>query len=1505
MINIHPIQQLVLDLQFIGIKESNNYLFDKASNLSNNRISSVLSKFFDEPRFSELHFEFQTLDLDLGVIPYEQFEDKFIEKLIEAITLKFKDVLENSKNDYVLKDTVQNYYEIIKYYLLNGRLPWWSTKFHNNNIKSIFDEFILKHPQHFTTLLYEIGGNENVRKRLAYSLPIHLVKNIIKILKPSEFEYYFNYHDYIININKKEKFINESESDLSKAIWYNIISYILTDSSSVFEKKEFLKRNLQGISSYYNIEYLKLLSLIYFATINITPSFNSEIYKFSKDIENIFYEVNNEISNDIDKVEYFNPLYNKNNINQIQRNVINDDVINGLYILNYYINYGSLPKGFEHYNINDLKNIFNNIFIKDQLIIEKFLLNISFKPGMGNRIFNVLNAINFKFAIDIIIKPSIQYSINDLHKSFIQLLISQNRSTTIYLSDDWKIKLLNLVYSYKFSIDYAKIFNLYLKKYATENQVSIFIAVEIYYKDLLIQNNQHLINKLLEVKNEIVDEYNQINLEFDIQSDKGIIDLVKFIIDNGFVPWWGSQFMKNNFQITLENYLDNNTNDFIYLLLYAYKSGKTKTRFISLIGEDKIYDLLYDLIKNDENVNFYKYVEQIFNESENLLIHKRIFIDILWETLIEHNYSINSPNYLLIKYFKYLNITLKKPLFNIIEDVFKNKLNDENQFYKDRLIEILKDLNIYFSENNYYQKKTLEFQEILKNNYHLDKSNNNEFENFLNYISESNFNAQNLHITNAQLILTNLLYKNILPKNFNLNGNVNIEFLIFGIFEYLYLNGKNLLYSIFNANIEIIDFHKYLITDWIFSNTTNEIAIYISGIFFTNEKDDTSYLESDRYDNNIIFYNHTIFDSDFIASTHKILDVDSNTSNTLILDKYQEALNTYLQSGKLNDNIYDIDKFLKYLIINIHQQKGSKNLLDIFNNNTNYTNNTFKNYLLSLFENANNIQERQIFNTLIRNSIFNQSVIEDSILNSETTKYNLLQDKFNVNIPLFELVKQHLNINNLNDVQYLELLHKYFKAYLENNTKPLFLENLTQNNFEYYLKLLINEIVKKSPSKFYNVLKESNNLKNILYIFQLYTYVSYGIELTIRNTITDFFRDFILILLKDKLGKNVDYKDLHFTNITNEEFKKVINDLLINNNFYELQYILNAKHTIKYFDFRIWLDKYLKKHNIIDKSILQLYINLIIKSFSNNVEKDEINYILNRTFVNLLSTEVKFNNNNHFLDNFFSEILNYTNNKSNKLLDPIIYYFENLSINQPKQLVELINQTILKGKIIISSQKIQDIEQKNDKIIQEQVKIIKDTYESDINSKQDVFLKNNQLNQSNELVDILKNESIYINNIGLVLFHLFIPTFFNRLNLLNADGDFLNIECQYRGVHLLQLLVSDATYEEHELVLNKILCNLEIDEIIPMEIEFTEEEKALSLELIGVVIKRWEKMSNSSIGHFRAAFLMRDGRLKLKTDGWYLNVEKRGYDIILSSIPWAFGVIKFKWMHKFLYTEWT
>ncbi|MGY0035694.1 contractile injection system tape measure protein [Pedobacter sp. NJ-S-72] len=167
-----------------------------------------------------------------------------------------------------------------------------------------------------------------------------------------------------------------------------------------------------------------------------------------------------------------------------------------------------------------------------------------------------------------------------------------------------------------------------------------------------------------------------------------------------------------------------------------------------------------------------------------------------------------------------------------------------------------------------------------------------------------------------------------------------------------------------------------------------------------------------------------------------------------------------------------------------------------------------------------------------------------------------------------------------------------------------------------------------------------------------------------------------------------------------------------------------------------------------------------------------------------------------------------------------------------------------------------------------------------------------------------KGDKLYVGNAGLVLLHPFLSTYFTRLNLMEK-GQFVSLEAKARAVHLLQYLAFKTTENpEHELVLNKILCNYPIQEPLPLEILISDEEISLSAELLQVVIERAGKLSSSSADGFSVSFLQRDGALTETPEEWTLRVDQRGYDLILQTLPWAFGMIKFQWMDKPIIIEW-
>jgi hypothetical protein len=166
-------------------------------------------------------------------------------------------------------------------------------------------------------------------------------------------------------------------------------------------------------------------------------------------------------------------------------------------------------------------------------------------------------------------------------------------------------------------------------------------------------------------------------------------------------------------------------------------------------------------------------------------------------------------------------------------------------------------------------------------------------------------------------------------------------------------------------------------------------------------------------------------------------------------------------------------------------------------------------------------------------------------------------------------------------------------------------------------------------------------------------------------------------------------------------------------------------------------------------------------------------------------------------------------------------------------------------------------------------------------------------------------DSIYIENSGLVLLHPFFTELFEDLQLVK-DNLWTHIQSQQKAALILQYLVTgNDEINEHELPLNKILCGLETDEFVSFLDELISESKTECNNLLLQAIKHWSALKNTGIETFRETFLKRNGKLSKVDNGWLLQVEHKGVDILLSHLPWGIGIIKTPWMNEVLYVEWT
>nr|WP_232325405.1 contractile injection system tape measure protein [Pedobacter panaciterrae] len=166
-------------------------------------------------------------------------------------------------------------------------------------------------------------------------------------------------------------------------------------------------------------------------------------------------------------------------------------------------------------------------------------------------------------------------------------------------------------------------------------------------------------------------------------------------------------------------------------------------------------------------------------------------------------------------------------------------------------------------------------------------------------------------------------------------------------------------------------------------------------------------------------------------------------------------------------------------------------------------------------------------------------------------------------------------------------------------------------------------------------------------------------------------------------------------------------------------------------------------------------------------------------------------------------------------------------------------------------------------------------------------------------------ESIYIENSGLILLHPFLTAYFKDLKIIDNQNRFISPVARLRATVLLCHLQSGSEkYNEWEMPLNKILCGLQHNDLIPKGIRLTKKEKEESKLLLQTVVSYWDALKGSSVEALQNTFFMREGKITQKDNSWLIQVERTGVDILLDRLPWSIGTIKLPWLKEIIHTEW-
>ena len=972
-----------------------------------------------------------------------------------------------------------------------------------------------------------------------------------------------------------------------------------------------------------------------------------------------------------------------------------------------------------------------------------------------------------------------------------------------------------------------------------------------------------------------------------------------------------------SFPANFPEYIKNKQNSFFIFLLEKLYS-LSKQRFKEIVDgalfsskpiwvENLIKKAIKDLninsfnIKNDQYFNFDEIVKFVILENKDSSSDfSLIQIDRIIVYFIEHlSFPANFPEYIKNKQNSFFIFLLEK-LYSLSKQRFKEivdgALFSSKPIWVENLIKkAIKDLNI----------NSINFVQNISNN----QSSSDLFENddifittLLGFKPSSKLNQPIDNISTESFnLLIYILSNNKLPNKFESLNRYDLTFLITILLRYIYVNNTQ-FFNQFLLKFPSFPDTGRLILFKFFSGKSNhptDLSISERLIPFMNSEIE---LQNKKIEN--------IIKSDKISInvTNKLNDWINSESSIPSLNRAEklfQLLSYFLATGKLYDSFSSLSgtylyEFLRILILEI-EKIDSQKLLQIISNvkNDPITNNL----VLNLFFKGDSIDERRV------HSLFQSVTPRISLINLSIDDYHEFD---------FQFIDPTLQKIPLNDLDFKELLSSFNNH--EKITDQLLLDNsisiltyflihkkrephykkISDNQFLIYLKEIVSFIFSKKSTTIRELIENPNYpLPNKLALFSLFyqTHDSkeYAIKIFLQPIIEFQIFNHVESIVKFPVSTN-NFKDAVNSIIKSKLTNENINVLKL------LQFIQSADLIDEITQLSL-TDLVSKNMGNTHSAYLKQILSLFNSSLSNLQDRNELSNLFVRFNSYILSELKTLVNLDIYLRRLIQFLLFQNRSRALYFFGKFMYFTNEINFNFSSEYFFIINKLRkLFNELVVAS----DIANTSDNLIKDRDKPLLDKINEVISE-----FKASESSKVEEQEDLTiptedykdTDESIYINNAGLVLFNPYITTFLSKLGM-TEKGKFKDEESTFRSVHLLQLLVSEASYEEHELVLNKILCNLPVSSAIPMDIEIKPAEKQLAKELIEVTMKRWKKGSSGSKESFRASFINRDGRLSMINEEWHLKVDKRGYDVILQTLPWSYGMIKLPWMLKPLIVEW-
>lgn len=238
-----------------------------------NNLPGMIKKSFDRlprdvlehPFLLNKDIRLQKLECDFGEINESDFEYEFSRKL-QKFLMQFLEQLNThgpeSVHDVQVVARPKSRMELLETMLRTGNIPWWAQSQSGVTLQSVLLEVLESSAKEFIALLKKLGRGATVRRRLSLRLSDEILGKIVRELEPAQADFIISYIDDTVQRNKDYSISGLSEKDFRPLLWDFVYEYLLIQNTTRFNRKSFVKWNIQRLANHYSTDYSQMLILI-------------------------------------------------------------------------------------------------------------------------------------------------------------------------------------------------------------------------------------------------------------------------------------------------------------------------------------------------------------------------------------------------------------------------------------------------------------------------------------------------------------------------------------------------------------------------------------------------------------------------------------------------------------------------------------------------------------------------------------------------------------------------------------------------------------------------------------------------------------------------------------------------------------------------------------------------------------------------------------------------------------------------------------------------------------------------------------------------------------------------------------------------------------------------------------------------------------------------------------------------------------------------------------------